>query len=203
MLQNHPPRLILASGSEARRALLGAAGLTFTAEAAGIDEDEIRRGSEVEGVAPADTALMLAGLKAERIGRLHPEALTMGADQILVCEGRWFRKPDGIEAARAQLLALRGRLHVLETAVVCCIQGQTVWRHAARPRLVMRDFSDAFLDAYLEAEGGRVSETVGAYRVEGLGIHLFDRIEGEQAAILGLPLLPLLAFLRQYGVVTT
>jgi len=126
--------------------------------------------------------------------------VVIGADQILVCEDGWFDKPDSITAAREQLLRLRGRLHVLATAVVCQQGEQRVWHHVVRPRLTMRRFSDAFLDDYLAAQGEEVTSTVGAYRLEGLGIHLFERVEGEHSAILGLPLLPLLDFLRQHGV---
>ena len=124
----------------------------------------------------------------------------IGADQLLVCEGRWFDKPPDMVAARAQLLALRGRPHELMTAMVCWRGGQRVWQHLARPRLTMRGFSDAFLDAYLALEGEAVLGSVGAYRLEGPGVQLFDAVEGEHSAILGLPLLPLLDFLRGHGV---
>ena len=118
---------------------------------------------------------------------------------MLVCEGRWFDKPAGMDGAREHLRALRGRTHELVSAMVCWRGGARVWQHLARPRLTMRDFSDGFLDAYLEAEGEAVLASVGAYRLEGPGVQLFDRIEGEHSAILGLPLLPLLGFLRQHG----
>jgi septum formation protein len=117
-----------------------------------------------------------------------------------VCETAWFDKPADRDAAREQLLALRGRRHTLVTAVVCHAQQQRVWQHVASPRLVMRQFSPTFLDAYLAAEGEAVTGSVGAYRLEGLGIHLFTSVESEHSAILGLPLLPLLAFLREWGV---
>ena len=143
--------------------------------------------------------MLLASLKAERIARRFTEALVIGGDQILVCEGRWFDKPADLEEARAHLLALRGREHRLVTAVLCQRGGQRVWQHVATPRLVMRDFSEAFLDWYLGVEGQVLTTTVGAYRVEGPGVQLFERIEGEHAAIMGLPLLALLGFLRQHG----
>ncbi len=144
--------------------------------------------------------MWLAEMKARRVSARHPDAVVIGADQILVCEQAWFEKPGDLASARDQLLALRGRTHVLATAVLCFAGGQRVWQHLAQPRLGMRMFSEAFLDAYLASEGDRVLSSVGAYRLEGLGVHLFERIEGEHSAILGLPLLPLLGFLRQHGV---
>ncbi len=201
MLQNETPRLILASSSGARRALLAGAGLSFTAMPARLDEDGLKQRAITEGASAEEAALLLAGLKAERIGRREPDALVIGADQILVCDGRWFSKPDGAETARAHLQALRGRTHELVTAVVCHRGEQRVWHHVTRPRLTMRAFSDAFLAAYVAAEGAQLCTSVGAYRMEGPGIHLFEQIAGDHGAILGLPLLPLLGFLRQHGVV--
>ena len=200
MIQREAPALILATASSARRAVLAAAGLRFTAEAAAVDEAAIKESARAEGIAPGEAAMLLAEAKAQRLARRHPEALVIGADQMLVCEGRWFDKPPDMAAARAQLLALRGRPHELMTAMVCWRGGQRVWQHLARPRLTMRDFSEEFLDAYLAAEGEAVLGSVGAYRLEGLGVQLFDAVEGEHSAILGLPLLPLLGFLRQHGV---
>jgi septum formation protein len=162
-----------------------------------VDEAVLKSAARTEGASAEDAALLLAGVKAARVRDL--DALVIGADQILVCEERWFDKPVDPAEARAHLLALRGRVHELATAVVCHRGGREVWRHVARPRLAMRAVSDAFLDAYLAAEGDAVLGSVGAYRLEGLGIQLFDRVDGEHAAILGLPLLPLLAFLRGHG----
>ena len=119
---------------------------------------------------------------------------------LLVCEGRWFDKPADMEEARAHLQALRGRRHTLVTAVLCQRGEQRLWHHVAHPTLTMRGFSDEFLDTYLDREGEALLATVGAYRLEGLGAHLFDVIDGEHSAILGLPLLPLFGFLRQHGV---
>jgi septum formation protein len=194
-------RLILASGSGIRAALLHAAGLSFETNAASIDEAAIKDAARAEGAAAEDAALGLAQLKAQRVARLAPDALVIGCDQLLVCEDVWFDKPADLAAARAQLLALRGKRHVLVTAVLCQCGGQRLWHHIARPALTMRSFSESFLDAYLALEGDRVTESVGAYRLEGPGVQLFDRIEGEHSAILGLPLLPLLGFLRQHGVI--
>jgi septum formation protein len=200
MMQAETPRLVLASASAARRALLAGAGLRFEAVAAAVDEAAIKEAAQAEAIPPADAALMLADAKAERIARRDPEALVIGCDQLLVCDGQWFDKPTDPAAARAQLRRLRGRRHELVTAVVCHRYGGRIWQHVALPRLWMRNFSEAFLEAYLAAEGERVTQSVGGYRLEGPGVQLFARIEGEYAAILGLPLLPLLGFLRDHGV---
>jgi septum formation protein len=200
MLQRSNPRLILASASAPRRALLTAAGLTFTVQPADIDEAELKRAARSAGVAAQEAALQLADAKAQRVARCNLEALVIGADQILVCDGAWFDKPENVAAARAQLRALRGRSHVLATAVVCWQRGQRVWHHSAEPLLSMREFTDDFLETYLAVEGDSVTSTVGSYRLEGCGVQLFARVEGEQSAVLGLPLLVLLEFLRQSGV---
>ena len=190
-------RLILASQSKFRAALLAGAGIVVEAMPAQIDEAEVKAGAKAEGMNVQDTAMLLASMKAERIARRHPEALVIGGDQILLCEGRWFDRPADLDAARVQVQALRGRAHELVTAVLCQRGEQRVWQHVARPRLVMRNFSEAFLEEYLVMEGAVLTTTVGAYRVEGSGMQLFDRIEGEHTAIMGLPLL---GFLRQHGV---
>ncbi len=196
-------RLILASASTTRVDLLKAAGLDFEVRAAHIDESEIKRAARAEGLDAGETALLLAELKAQRIARRDPDAVVIGCDQLLVCEDRWFDKPTDLAEARSHLEALRGRTHTLVTAVLCQRGEQRIWHHTARPKLTMRSFSDEFLMAYLQAEGDAVTTTVGAYRLEGLGAHLFDKIDGEHAAILGLPLLPLLGFLRQNGVLAS
>ena len=201
-LQAPAPRLILASGSIPRGALLAAAGLTFETRVAAVDEAEVKRGARAAGLDAAAVALLLARLKAERVASKVPDALVIGADQLLVCEDRWFDKPADVSEARRHLLALRGRTHTLVTAILCQHGANMVWQHVARPTLTMRAFSEAFLDEYLAIEGTALTATVGAYRLEGLGAHLFDRITGDHAAILGLPLLPLLRFLREFGLLT-
>lgn len=200
MIQAATPALVLASQSEARAAVLRAAGLRFEQRPARIDEAAIKAAARADGADAAECALALAGLKATRVR--DPDAFVIGADQLLVCEGEWFDKPPDHAVARVQLERLRGRVHTLVTAVVCHRAGQEVWHHVARPTLQMRRFSGAFLDAYLATEGNAVLSSVGAYRVEALGLQLFDRIDGEHAAILGLPMLALLGFLRQHGVLT-
>jgi septum formation protein len=200
MLQRLVPRLILASASVSRQTLLRAAGLIFAIQPADVEEAEVKRAARADGASADVAALKLAELKARRVARRDPDALVIGADQILTCGGEWFDKPADVPAAAVQLRTLRGRTHALATAVVCLRDGQHVWHHVVQPRLTMRQFSDSFLDAYLAVEGSEVITTVGAYRLEGRGIHLFEQIEGEHAAILGLPLLELLGFLRRHGV---
>jgi septum formation protein len=200
VIQADRPELILASASQARRAVLEGAGLRFTVHAAAVDEATIKESAQAEGIPPVDAALILADAKAERIARRSPDALVIGCDQLLVCDGAWFDKPQDVTAARGHLQRLRGRPHDLVTAIVCHRHGARAWQHVATPRLTMRDFSDAFLDAYLTAEADHVTQSVGAYRLEGPGVQLFSRVQGEHAAILGLPLLPLLDFLRQHRV---
>ncbi len=201
MIQTPAPPLVLASQSTARAALLTAAGLRFEARPARVDEMAVKQACRAEGADAAETALTLAAMKARRIR--DADALVIGADQLLVCGEAWFDKPADLDGARAQLQALRGQTHRLVTAMVCLRGGQEVWRHVAEPRLRMRGFSDRFLEDYLAAEGDVILACVGAYRLEGLGVHLFDDVQGEHAAILGLPLLPLLGFLRQHGVVAS
>ena len=180
--------------------MLQGAGLRFETRVAGVDEAAIKEAAQAEGIPAEDAALMLADAKAERVAAQAPDALVIGADQLLVCEGAWFDKPPDMTAARTHLQRLRGRQHELVTALVCHRGGQRIWQHVAKPRLAMREFSDAYLEAYLAAEGEALLSSVGAYRLESHGAQLFDRIEGDQPAILGLPLLPLLGFLRQHGV---
>ena len=195
LLQNAAPALVLASASAARRAVLAGAGLQFTVAVSGVDEGGIKNTS----ADPATTALALARAKAAAI--TAPGAIVIGCDQILLCESTCFDKPADLTAARAQLLALSGKPHDLITAICAYKDGTELWHHIATPTLTMRQFSAAFLTAYLAAEGDAVLTSVGAYRLEGPGAHLFSQIEGEHAAILGLPLIALLDFLRGHGVV--
>lgn len=201
MIQRDDPPLVLASSSAARRAVLAAAGLRFTVVPAAVDEASLKESARAEGLEPAEAALLLAAAKARRVAMRRPDALVIGADQLLVCGDDWFDKPPDLAAARRHLHALRGRTHALVNGVVCWRGGAQVWQHVSSPSLTMRAFSDTFVDAYLAAEGDAILGSVGAYRLEGLGSHLFTGIEGEHSAILGLPLLPLLGFLREHGVV--
>jgi septum formation protein len=197
------PPLILASASAARHAVLAGAGLRFAVRPAWIDEAAIKRAAQAEQLDATGAALRLADAKAARIAHQEPQALVIGADQILNCDGTWYDKPPDLPAARRQLLALRGRSHDLATALVCRTGDRLLWHHVAQPSLTMRRFSEPFLDAYLAAEGDFILGSVGAYRLEGPGAQLFDRVEGDHSAILGLPLLPLLVFLRDAGVLGT
>jgi septum formation protein len=199
LIQAENPPLVLASASPSRRALFQAAGLRFETCPAGIDEALIKLNAHELGLSAGEAALRLAHEKAASLVR--PGALVIGCDQILVCDHTWFDKPPSLGAARTQLKTLRGRPHRLETATVVLRDGIKIWHHLTAPCLAMRAFSDSFLDAYLAAEGEAVLGSVGAYRLEGLGIHLFSSIEGEHSAILGLPLLPVLGFLRSYGII--
>ena len=191
------PAIVLASGSATRRRLLESVGLLFEVRAAAVDEESIKLASRAEGVSPAETALVLAELKASRVRVAG--ALVIGADQILTCEGRWFDKPRDREEAREQLRALRGKSHTLQTAVTCLKNGQVIWHHFEAPELRMRDFSDEFLEIYLDREMPGILGSVGGYLVEGAGAQLFETISGDYSSVLGLPVLALLGFLRQHG----
>ena len=194
--------LVLASASAARAALLEHAGITAARVPAAIDESEIKRAFQAEGHGVDECAAALAEAKAMLVSRRRPGALVIGADQILECGGVWFDKPPDRDHARAQLIALRGKRHVLATAACVVLNGSPLWNVVERPALTMRPFGDAFLDWYLDHAGDdAVLGSVGAYQLEGLGAQLFARIEGDYFSILGLPLLPLLDFLRSRGVV--
>lgn len=195
------PDIILASASHSRRRLLEAAGIAFRAMAAGVDEAAIKRAHAPSAAGYGALARQLAVHKAMALAQRHPGALVIGADQILVFDGEAFDKPDSIETARRQLLKLRGETHSLETAVACTCGNDVLWSHVESPRLTMRAFSSEFLEAYLAAEGQSVTETVGGYKIEGPGVQLFDSVTGDYFAVLGLPLLPLLAFLRAQGTI--
>nr|WP_240906489.1 Maf family protein [Komagataeibacter xylinus] len=199
-LQVESPPIVLASRSAARRALVESAGLAARFMAADVDEHAIRTAMRAGGHDASAAALALARAKARAV-QAAPGTVVIGADQILSCGEEWFDKPEDRSTARAQLLRLRGRAHVLHTAVCLLHDGREVWHHVACPMLHMRAFSDSFLAWYLAAEGEAILSCVGCYRLEGRGILLFDRIEGEQSAIMGLPLLPLLAALRRQGII--
>jgi septum formation protein len=193
--------IILASGSAIRAQLLARAGLSFSIVRPNVDEAELK--AQYTESSPAELAANLAEAKASIVSRNQPDALVIGADQVLSFDGKAHDKPASLADARAQLLRFRGRIHALETAVCCCRAGKPVWSHAIRADLTMRSFSDAFLEAYLESLGDDVMTSVGGYKLEERGIQLFSHIEGDYFGILGLPLLPLLAFLRNEGVIAS
>ena len=191
--------LILASASPTRASLLATAGVEVRVEPAAVDEGAVKQTYRAKGHAAVECALALAEAKARRVAGRHDRAFVIGADQILVCDGLWFDKPSDLGAARAQLRALRGRTHELATAACVVQNGTRIWHTVKQPHLLMREFSDLFLDNYLAMEEAAVLGTVGAYRLEGRGLQLFERVEGDYFAILGLPLLELLGFLRERG----
>lgn len=191
--------IILASASKSRRSLLRAAGVTFRTVASDVDETAIKRNHDPLRTSFGELAAQLAATKALAVARSQPSALVIGADQVLVLEGEALDKPGSAEIAHRQLMRLRGKTHSLETAVVCARGESVLWSHLETPRLVMREFSLDCLATYLAAEGESVTETVGGYKIEGRGLQLFETMTGDYFSILGLPLLPLLAFLRNEG----
>ncbi len=198
---NAAPDVILASTSSARRALLTAAGVPFVAQSPGVDEDAAKASLAAEGLNPRDMADALAELKALRVSNRKP-GLVIGADQTLDLDGVTLDKAPSVEAARERLASLRGRSHKLHSAVVVASGGQPIWREVVTAKLTMRPFSDAFLDDYMEKAGEALTGAAGAYYLEGLGAQLFEKIEGDYFAILGLPLTGLLDLLRRYGVLS-
>lgn len=196
----NPPRTILASGSQIRKDILTGAGIDFQVISKPVDEAAIKSAMLEDGAHPRDIADALAEAKSRRVSQSEP-GLIIGADQVMVMDGTLFDKPENIDDARERLRAMRGREHQLIGAIVICEAGAPVWRHVSKTRLWMRYFSDAFLEDYLQKEGELVTKSVGAYRFEGLGAQLMDRVEGDFFSILGLSLLPLLDYLRTRGAV--
>ncbi len=192
------PDLILASGSAVRARLLRNAGVDFRIETSGVDEDAVKAAAG-DGVPPAEIALRLAAAKARAISEKRAGALVIGADQMLECDGKLFDKPNHMAQAAENLRQFSGRAHQLITA--CCLMrdGGTVWESVETARLTMRDLSDGDIDVYLSAAGEDVLGSVGCYRLEELGVRLFSDIDGDFFVILGLPLLGLLARLREQG----
>ena len=187
--------LLLASTSATRKVLLTGAGLSVETEAPGIDERAIEAAAYDKG--PREIARRLAGQKALAVSRRRPDRIVIGADQTLACEGRLFHKPIDHAAAQQQLAALSGRTHVLHSAFAVAEHGAVVHEGLADARMTMRVLSENAIERYLDIAGEAALRSVGAYQVEGPGIHLFERIEGDHSTILGLPLLPLLAALRE------
>lgn len=194
-------KLTLASKSAARTALLSGAGVPFETAGSGVDEDQIKRALLAEGAGPKEIAEALAEAKAVAVSQGRP-GLVIGADQTLDLAGELYDKVATVDQARERLLRLKGRAHQLHSAVVVAEDGKAVWRETASATLTMRDFSDAFLEAYLADEGEAALGSVGCYRLEGPGAQLFSKIQGDYFAILGLPLMGLLELLRRRGVLT-
>lgn len=191
--------LILASASQIRLDLLTAAGIQATALPARVDEQAIRLALAAEDANPRDVADMLAETKARKIADKNPDALVLGCDQVLEFRGAVWGKPETMDEAREQLLALRGKTHRLLSAAVLYDRAEPIWRHVGTVRLTMRDFSDAYLDAYLARNWPRLADSVGGYKLEQEGSRLFATIDGDYFTVLGLPLLPLLGYLGQRG----
>ena len=191
----------LASTSASRRAVLTGAGVAFEIEAPGVDEDAARASLSGEGFTPRDMADALAELKATKVSRRRG-GLVIGADQTLDLDGGLMDKAPDMATVREHLTALRGKRHMLHAAVVVALDGAPIWREVVTTTLTVRSFSDEFLDQYLAAEGEALLGSVGCYRLEGLGVQLFDRIDGDYFAILGMPLTGLLDLLRRHGALT-
>ena len=197
------PRVVLASESPSRAAVLRQAGIPALCDAARIDEAEVKASLAGEGATAAQVAETLAEMKARKVALRHPGALVIGADQMLDCEGTWFDKPQSLEEAEGHLLALSGKTHSLLTCACVVRDDARLWHHLDQPRLTVRPLSRDFVAAYLQALGPAALTSVGAYQLEGLGAQLFARITGDFFAILGLPLLPLMDFLRAQGALRT
>jgi septum formation protein len=195
------PKLILASASKVRSQILADAGVLFEVEVSNVNEGVIKATGNAQAV--EEIALELAVAKAQAVSALHPRSLVIGADQILECEGALFDKPVGIIEAVRHLETLRGKEHRLITAACVVQAGQTLWQVSDDVRLSMRDLSDDFIQSYLNQAGEGVLESVGAYRLEDLGAQLFNSVEGDFFTVLGLPLFPLLEFLRGQKILET
>lgn len=191
-------RLILASKSKSRASVLKAAGLAFEQIGSGVDEDALKDALRAEGASVAKQADLLAETKALKVSISH-QGVVLGCDQMLDLDGVGLDKVDTREAAADILRRLRGKTHILQSAIVACVDGTPVWRHLSQPRLRVRNFSDAFLEDYLDSIGDAAFESVGCYQIEGRGAQLFSSIEGDYFSILGMPLLPLMQWLRDRG----
>ncbi|MBA4767817.1 MAG: Maf family protein [Porphyrobacter sp.] len=196
-----PPRLILASKSASRRAMLDAAGVAYESIPADIDERAVEAG--LVGAAPPEVAEALAVAKAAAVAALHPGALVLGSDSLVVCEGRRFDKPGSRDEAGEHLRFFSGKVMELHSAAALVKDGGCEWSHASLARLHVRELSEDFIAAYLDMEWPAIGHTVGAFRIEGPGVQLFTEIEGDQFTVLGMPLLPLLGALREEGVLIT
>ena len=191
--------VVLASKSASRQAILTAAGVAFEAVGSGVDEDAAKAALLARGAGPREIAAQLAEAKALAVSQRRPDAIVIGADQTLDLDGSLFDKVGSLAEARARLQHLRGKRHLLHSAVVAAQGDAVVWRYNESPRLRLREASDSFIDAYLARHGETLLGSVGCYQLENDGVQLFDEIAGDYFAILGLPLTPLLNLLREKG----
>lgn len=189
------PKFILASGSKARTEMLKNAGFEFDVHPADLDEENIQK--NMEGRPPLHIAQELARQKAVFISQKYPDQLVIGSDQVLVFENKIFSKSNSPEEAKNKLLSFKGKTHHLISAISVCKNAKEIWNYSDEAFLFVKDFSDNFLNEYIEAAGDSLTSCVGGYALEGVGIQLFEKIEGNYFTILGMPLLPLLNFLSQ------
>ena len=191
-------QIILASTSITRQNMLKTAGLEFTCVAANIDEKMMKQAAQAENIPPHEIAIMLAQMKAQSVNQNH-DGFILGCDQLLECENEIFGKPEHEKEAQQRLMKLAGKIHILHTAIVISYQKQRIWHYASMPHMHMRQLSETDILDYLKKFKTQALSTAGGYQIEAGGAHLFDIIDGNYFDILGLPLLPLLAFLRQHG----
>lgn len=194
------PDVILASTSAARNRLLKNAGVSFHTIASGIDEAAIKRERKLDDQGPREVAEALATAKALNVAREHPDTMVIGSDQLLVCNDEWFDRPIGIDAARKQLERLSGQVHQLVNATVIIKNSAAIWNHQNTINVKMHELNSDLIEKYLSKEGGAACESVGAYKLEGHGAQLLAQVDGDFFSILGLPLLPLLGFLREQDI---
>ena len=195
--------LILASGSATRRTMLENAGLTIIVDRPDVDEGAVKAEGRANELSAGAVAQRLAAAKAIQVSGRHPGRFVLGADQMLECEGQWFDKPANRAAAAGQIRQLSGGAHTLFSAVAAVRNGTVIWQCLDSAELSVRQLSPEFIESYLDRMGDAVLSSVGGYQVEGLGIQLFDAIRGEHLTILGMPLIPLLAFLREQGAIAS
>ncbi|MBO6540116.1 MAG: Maf-like protein [Rhizobiaceae bacterium] len=200
-MHKQPRDVILASGSTGRRMLLENAGVPFRVELPDVDERAIEAAIDDSGATPAELALILAEAKAIEVSLRFPKAIVIAADQTMNMGDRLFHKPADMDEARRNLIALSGHTHELNSAVVVAENGTVPWSHVDTAYMTMREISPAYVGRYLSAAGDAALKSVGSYQMEGLGAQLFDTAEGSYFTIIGLPLLPLLQVLREYGVI--